>query len=414
MIVTKQSNPYYHSNTNRKTEFRLDTNNGLNSEWRIGFKILPNPAVELNFFRGVGASAAIKTLSLYSENILLDSTTSKGDILSAWINTTTVSSDNNTQKNLVNNQIRNNWYVKNLAPASYAFPAAAVGKGGFKVISMGEGADDLKHWDGSIWLDLTEYLPLLNEIKNYRTLQGDSMIGFNFKNLKLVIDWNSGDDLAIAYANQPYEILEPVLVYEEIQGGTLMEFNNFNYFSWEMDKTVIPAVALNTTQTSEVDLNGFRGKMVSKLLFTTIPLAAAQIANQGKYCSAAQPDQQWDIVWNNLNYFQNPVDNVTKNLYTLYNNNKCQFFGNDIYNLAQIANIVDNGTATQFTSSMSSWLYVDMQNLPVTTLKVKHTRKTAAATKDQGLSQLDLVAFGLVSKSITVNPQSGSAVIKYQ
>ena len=95
-------------------------------------------------------------------------------------------------------------------------------------------------------------------------------------NLRLEIEWNddkknfwfdsAGDSLT------SYNIIEPVLIYDEVMGQTTKGGVNVQYLSLENDRLILPAVAVGSTTQSKYRINGFNGKILNRCLFCTDPV----------------------------------------------------------------------------------------------------------------------------------------------
>ena len=123
----------------------------------------------------------------------------------------------------------------------------------------------------SAYVDLRQLFPLLQETESLHTTI--------FKNLRIVIEWESDQKLVLQKNDGPgtVQAITPALIYDVIEdesiGMKLMADKSVEYNQIEHDEFVVGAITVAgggdpKKQTTQVKLNGFNNKKVERILMS--------------------------------------------------------------------------------------------------------------------------------------------------
>lgn len=221
------------------------------------------------------------------------------------------------------------------------------------------------------WLNLKDVLWML---KYTEVMQ--------FQNLRLVIEWAQST------------VEEPTLVCLQVNGNIKMK--PFEYFDIEIDKTKFDAVAGGAPQIASKNIDGFNGKMISRLLIglqdSTLPYASVQQVSESVqlFNSNTEITPSPITEQNKLSYLEGawgPLNIPVGSQYSASANaDKQKILNNNITSLV--------GT--------HGWIGLDVDSSePIISLSMKYQRVGGAVATQQ--SALSVHIFGLVKKIVGEN-----------
>jgi hypothetical protein len=160
------------------------------------------------------------------------------------------------------------------------------------------------------YLTVEHLLPFLKQSKYVPTTV--------YKNLKLVIQFETDQAIVLTNSNKNPQTVRPILFCDEILGDVVKAFGAYNGVQWdaiEHDMVVLPAIttigtgAILTTSDQSISFNphGFKNKTLKRLLMVNSPtsplvyaLATAPTRNRagGKLASRTQYKQQVQFIVN--------------------------------------------------------------------------------------------------------------------
>jgi hypothetical protein len=215
-----------------------------------------------------------------------------------------------------------------------------------------------------------------------------------FEKLRLVIEWNS-----------PL-VKEPTLVALSINAKINMPA--FQYYDIELDRSVVPLCTSDTVpQITELRIDGFNGKQISKLLIGfQSPFNATGF---GKLSSYQQYKEEVQLHNDNLPITPSPINENNKLSYlqqswgSLNMPTGAQF---SKVEAAQKAKIIGTDLFNNY-----GWLGVDVDPFnPIVKLNMRYTRLGQGAGGNPLFDQINLYVFALVKKAVGDNKQ-GEAVV---
>jgi len=163
------------------------------------------------------------------------------------------------------------------------------------------------------WLAVSELLEFLNTSQYVPTNV--------FKNLRLVVNWETDNTKYLAVNNTTSQTLPPLLVVDEVVNPEVMSsmMKSYTGISWtaiETDSVVVPAITgiagagpTTKTQSLAFTLNGFDNKTVGRMLLVNTPTSPATYAGStnddmskvGRAGSYSQNAKKVQIVVNGSN-----------------------------------------------------------------------------------------------------------------
>lgn len=199
---------------------------------------------------------------------------------------------------------------------------------------------------GKGWLSLRECVPFLASSQYVPTNI--------FRNLRLVIEYETSPSLFTTSATQTFQTLEPLLVCDmmvnsKVAMNMMKEYKGLSWVDVETDRMVLPSIPVNTFQVSPITdpptarvantpnpkqeasflVNGFNGKSVNRIVMCNVP----QVVNTFKVVGAPNfftamsnigsmnmYNQSVQVQLNGSNLFPEPINTPNKRLASLVDN----------------------------------------------------------------------------------------------
>lgn len=422
-LITRVIEPVYHSNT--RTRFKLNCmNNGLLPNLRLvdlklsGIVYPAGTAPAYPYYKtSSGVLALIKRVTLTEKGNPIEDLS---QLASNWM----------TFQNLIDDQ-SNAESVKQYTVKSRMATNAAVDVGNIASrldnSVLGDGTAPIVNANSGCRLDLQRYLNFLKS--------EDLLVGF--KDMELVFEWeteankifdrsqNAGGD-----SDYPTDFVvdEPKLVFEEIlnkdfvqQQAMAKRGTQTSFLTPEVEYLSVAANAvLNSEVKTKLRLNGFRNKVMHKLMVSTYDPTIGVDRQNGANISMTQGLEKWQVYVNNAQLFQEEVSTASRKLATLSDSfgrlvvpfwmNKRAYSNNII--LGAIRPIVDNDNQADpdelgYIFNTMSYFGCDIKD-QISDLRLEFTRTTDAG----GANALTLNCFGLVEKSV-VYGKDGEVSVSY-
>ena len=409
-----------HTNsTNFRTEFRLDADKLYMTNMRllnVGWK--QNAAVAPAINRLVGCYGAIKNLSLYDDNELIDGL----DNFNLWAAFNCYNKKNDSNYS-VNNFLKKN----NMGLTSYS-PALLGASDGIttKVERLFHDSVGSNTTPPSAWLDLSGYLDFLKQSRYVPT--------HYFKRLRVVIEWeNDVANLTPHAPNQPVSTLEPFLVVDEMVNQqmiiqVLKSYGGINYQPIETSRVVLPVFPVLPTSNADDDklqevtftIQGFNNKSINRLV--CMPVGQSVVSTlYGKLNASSVKLNNYQVRTSQGNLLQGQgitTDNQRRAMMTDLYGDCCDAVGAVWVSTAATA--ILGGTEAQNSVGWLSPFVVKMEEDMVQNFQVTLGRRSVYDTNAGGQQangkynqSMFLHFFAEVQKSLVVNPKDLSYTIKY-
>lgn len=183
---------------------------------------------------------------------------------------------------------------------------------------------------GKGWLSLRECIPFLSASQYVPTNV--------FRNLRLVIEYDTQASAFASNATLQYSTLEPLLVCDmmvnsKVATQMMMEYNGLSWVDVETDRMVLPEVSPapsvaspNPKQETSFLVNGFNGKSCNRMIMCNVPTASVTYQDGDFYTSYSnmgsmnQYQQSVQVQLNGSNLFTEPINTANKRLASLVDN----------------------------------------------------------------------------------------------
>jgi hypothetical protein len=318
--------------TNFRTEFRFDPNQVYLSNMRLlNIGAFCNSAVGESFSYNflVGTYGVIKQITLYDGNETLSNMVDFNRY-SAFKSFTTKNDNNNSVNKFL--QINNLGYI-------YTNVDVVDEDGNQSVrssIETLENAGQLLNTEDSTtkgWLSLRDCIPFLAASQYVPTNI--------FKNLRLVVEYDTNSQNYAVNAVQTFQTTEPFLVADmmvnsKVAQQMMMEYKSLSWIDIETDRVVLPSIsptlqALNPVQEVKFNINGFNNKLVNRVVMcnqgtselTWKPdnnINAQSYTDFANIGSFGMLNQSLQVVVNGSNLFTEPINTANKRLAMVVDN----------------------------------------------------------------------------------------------
>lgn len=319
--------------TNFRTEFRFDPNQVYLSNMRLlNLGAVCNNDVGETFSYNflVGTYGIIKQITLYDGNETLSNLVDFNRY-SAFKSFTTKNDDNNSVIKFL--QVNNLGYVYTDVDTTDATDNRVTsGK-----IERLDGAGQLLNTEETTtkgWLSLRDCIPFLAASQYVPTNI--------FKNLRLVIEYDTNSQNFAKNAVQTFKSTEPFLcadmmVNSKVAEQMMMEYKSLSWTDLETDRVVLPAIlnatatVVNPSQEVKFNINGFNNKRVNRVVMcnqatselTYKPddnINAEFYTDFSNMSSMGMLEQSLQVIVNGSNLFTEPINSANKRLAVLVDN----------------------------------------------------------------------------------------------
>lgn len=426
--------------TNFRTEFKFDANQVYLSNMRlanIGAVCNTDVGETFSYNFLVGSYGVIKQISLLDGNESLSNLVDFNRY-NAFKSFTTKNDDNNSITKFL--QVNNLGYVYtdvDTVPPAIPLPPPQATLG--KIERLNNAGQLLNTEDSTTkgWLSLRDCIPFLSASQYVPTNV--------FKNLRLVIEYETNSQNFAKNAIQSFTTTEPFLIADmmvnsKVANQMMMEYKSLSWLDIETDRVVLPAltnvsgVLPNPVQEVKFNVNGFNNKLVNRVVMCNQATSEltfkpnnninevfyTDFANIG---SMGMLNQSLQVIVNGSNLFTEPVNTANKRLAMLVDN-----YGDATMPLGYAYTSGLKGE-TDNTSLVSKSLEIlnntdysvftlGGQRIQELVLEYKRTGQlnTTASVANQRFQrfnqQLNLVLYAEVQKTLVLG-QGGNYVIQY-
>ena len=285
--------PVYHSN--QRTVFKLDSKKYLN-DWRLVGLRAKTEGADANLQFLVGMNAIIKSVTLQSNNLVIDQLRNAHE----WLAFEQLRQGNDRNTSLGNE----------LSGSDYGFKLGSLNDHKIPMISFINTTHEVKadrtSDDKTGWLNLKRCLKFL---QNRYVLPTDRI-----PNLSLIIEWmpyNKALFRGTSSGVTGMTIQEPNLIIDEVLDNTPSPDGKLSYKSIEQDRVVIPSVLDMERSDEKYKLNAFNDKFVSRVMCVN----QSNVTNTSDTdSSSCQDDEVIQVRLNGRNQFSRPLDNSNKKM----------------------------------------------------------------------------------------------------
>lgn len=313
-ITTHLIDPVYNS-ANQRSEWRLTSPDSL---YLSNLRLL-NVGVRKTISEGetkynelVGAYGCIRRIQLLDGSVQLDALNNVPEWL-AFRNYAKPNTDNvNMNTELVKNSL------------GFVFEGLDI-SGGFARLDVYPPSGQVTHLETTTktsWLSLKDILPFLSASMHLSTA--------TFKNLRLVIEWETDKTKLVSKVDNELTTIQPVLVADEMNDSPtkmklMKDFKGVNYVTIETDRVVVPSVpgvrliTPNPEQRIRYLVQGFNNKKVNRMLIVKTPTVSTSWLNgnvefatrvYGKVASLGMVEEAHQFTVNGSSLY--PGEGVTK------------------------------------------------------------------------------------------------------
>jgi hypothetical protein len=308
---------------NFRTEFRFDADKIYLSNMRLlDVGVLSNDATNRPYNRLVGAYGIIKQITLTDGNEVLSSMQdfNRYSAFKSYV-----------KKNDANNSV-NSYLAKN--NMGYIFEGTDFIDSATQSVNLQYLQDSAPITNSAAttavgWLSLRDCIPFLNASPYVPTNV--------FKNLRLVVEYDTRDSSFALNSAAKYSTIEPLLVAEEMVNSSvamqmMKDYNSLQWTDVETDRMYLPAVSdvtidsLNTKQSQTFLIGGYNNKRVGRVVLCNVPTVEATYKGGDNYAafsnmgSMSMIKQSVQVILNGSNVFPVPVDTANKRLAMLVDN----------------------------------------------------------------------------------------------
>ena len=300
-IVTRLLDPELDNSA--RTEFRLNADTLYLANMRLLNVGLVKSGGTATKYNGLtGAMSCIRNITLLDGSVQLDAVRN----VSQWAGFKGNNMSNTKGINMYNTLVKNERGYITEGVDSEAIVAPAKAATFFHLQSFrnaGAVTTDVNTTDVA-WIDLQTLFPLLSSAKALNT----SM----FKNLRLVIEWQTDYDYVLLINDGAISHIQPLLVVDElvnsdIKTQMMKDMSPIEYVSLENDSIYVPPVAgvrvatPNPVQSGVYAVQGFNNKRVNRMLIQKEATQAVTYKNvntnisYGKSASLGMPAEAWQV-----------------------------------------------------------------------------------------------------------------------
>jgi hypothetical protein len=183
---------------------------------------------------------------------------------------------------------------------------------------------------GKGWLSLRECIPFLSASQYVPTNV--------FRNLRLVVEYDTQVSSFASNATLSYSTLEPLLVCDmmvnsKVATQMMMEYKGLSWVDVETDRMVLPEIPntqfvddTNPKQQTSFLVNGFNGKSCNRMIMCNVPTSVLTYQDGDFYTSYSnmssmnQYQQSVQVQLNGSNLFTEPINTPNKRLASLVDN----------------------------------------------------------------------------------------------
>jgi hypothetical protein len=396
-----------HHSSNFRTEFRLKPNTVYLTNFRLAnLGVSLSGATQYNPLAGI--SSTIRSIHLYDGNQLLD------QILEfpLWAGFTAYNRANKSNEDL---QRQLNLNQLGFVYEGLDLPAADGGSSSTDIAKIRTKYDPPQPHGSQPskgWLSLKGILPMLDA-----SLYCPTTV---FKNLRLVIEWNTNkgqmtvDDNGTA--STAGDILEPVLLVDEVvnperQAQIAKQYKGVQFNAIEHDRVPINAIAVGAGSVEQTKtVGGFDNKRVNRFLIVNTPQAVATTDACMGLGSTAMFKEKIQIRINGSNRY--PADGITRpnqrlalltdvwgscNAFPGTNTVLC---GTDVAD--DDKKIERVATTRTFGGNLDYFGCTTPMDEPVLEFQIDHTRYSETSASAPQYGAMNLNVFGEVMKQIVV------------
>lgn len=289
-------------NTHR-TEFRLNQNTLYLSNMRllnVGLVKTAGAATQYNNLSG--CLSTIRNITLLDGSVQLDTIRN----LSQWAAFKGNNVSNKQAINMYNVLVKNNRGFITEGVDAEATTNPVVGATNFNIQPFRNAGAITTSADTTdvAWIDLRSLFPILSSAKALNT----SM----FKNLRLVIEWQTDYDYVVLLNDSTFSHIQPILAVDElvdsdIKNEMMNDMSPIQYITLENDSVYVPFVSgvsstsVNTPQKGTYAVQGFDNKRVNRMVIQkeatqviTYKTADTNLA-YGKSASLGMPSEEWQV-----------------------------------------------------------------------------------------------------------------------
>ena len=319
-LKTSLIDPVY-DRTNFRTEFRFTEDKVYLSNMRLlDVGVVSNDATDRQYNKLVGSYGVIKQMTLQDGNEILSSMQdfNRYSAFKSYV-----------KKNDANNSVNTKLGKNNMG---YIYEGGDSITEKLTKIQHLEVSDPITNSTNTTalgWLSLRDCIPFLNASPYVPTNV--------FKNLRLVVEYDTKLSSFAQNAVAKYSTLEPLLVAEEMVNSAvamqmMKEYKSMEWTDVETDRMYLNAVtpldvaSPNTKQTETFLIGGYNNKRVGKVVLANVPTVEGtfktgdffdEFSNMG---SMGMLKQSVQVLMNGSNLFPVPVDTANKRLAMLVDN----------------------------------------------------------------------------------------------
>ena len=269
LVKTRQIEPVF-DRQNFRSEFRIPTNSAFHTNWRLlNVGVIQSTQGQTALYNSLaGVYGTIKTIELFDGNQTLDSL-NHANIWSAF---TQYQKSNDYNSNMGRSLVAHSQGYKldglnKLDDGTYSSTEFKKVKPFLEV----KGTTDTESTTHKAWLSLPDLLPLLKENRFISSMA--------FKDLRLVVTWETDSTNVINKNNQTFTTLPPLLVVDEVADpASAMKTHRelvkkgMDFMAIESDRVFVPeATSAGAQQAETFVVRGFNNKNVGRMLIVNTP-----------------------------------------------------------------------------------------------------------------------------------------------
>ena len=423
-LVTRVLDPVYHSNT--RTRVKLNClNNGLLPNLRVidvGLSGVVAGAGTNYYKASAGALSTIKRMYLSEKGNPIQDLTTKAPNWCTFVNLLDSQSNSAAVRTFSLKSRRGVGAGVLVRDPAIDTPGQLKRENpnvdGTQNIVSCESDIDLAQPYNSARLDLQQYFNFLKS--------EDLLVGF--KDLELTIEWQTEaskifDDVTGAGYPTGWTVNEPRVVFEEILDKDFVQKQAMakrgtktTFLTPELEFLRVPSTASNNPITTKLRLNGFKNKILHKLLIATGDDLLGDSVTEGDCQSRVQNLEEWQVYVNNSQLFNYVLDTPSRKLAFLqdsFGKSLCSWFENrwDYANPGEgWLDPTISATLDAFESGLNSYFGCDIKDF-ISDLRIEFTRTRDNVTGGSA-ADLTLNCFGIVEKTVHYG-KNGEVVISY-
>lgn len=395
------------NHTKYRTEIRLPKNTVLTSDFKLMNLGFQSP-VNNHLLSSTGTKSLIKKIDLFDGSEKLDSIQAFSD----WSVYKEYNNDNESHRDM------NNY----MSGSSYGFTTRYL----YNNTGSTELTDASKIVNYNVPRECRELED--NTFKGIINLQKELSFLHNslivptvvFRDLRLVIEWER--DLNNIFRVSPgaanVTMLRPYLVCKEITNEQmavefLKKYNGVTYNPIEMDTVTVPMGDAGTTQKINKKINGFKNKIVNKLVVQKKPSESVN-THVKKFCSVPQPGEKMNFMINGKKMLPyDGIDRCNKRLGML------SMAKGPHNTLTEMNAPSSSNCVASCSTDVSNLLVMDFVGLNIadrlSQLEIQYERNSYSANDASNVSSLQplsLNVYGEVNKQVVMN--GDKYIVEYQ